>query len=362
MFLLLVTFCGMLYLRKSSMALRRKAYPPLQIQQMGIPFHPGMQTNSTLLPDSSVILGRRPVGTYSRNSPWIHPEDQNGEWANQPSELKENLLSSFDIPLGAYSTDTVASPYATATLAMQKQGRCIHGCPHNPYNEVAEENGERKYHYENNACLPVDHSSSLSSRSHQSHPETLSVHSQRSSPRSARSNSQQQKATFLPTLNWADILPPPPKCPPPPSEVGHVGQKSAANDHDDYSALYYDGNGVCGKCAAESGDEGRETGNVQDIQSQRPEPPPRNPRMAPTNSRSRNAVDRNHAQKTAALQMLAGLSRTRSFESSITGDGENRTGMCRICRISVIFRTETSLVTSSARLLIHLKFGEPGLP
>ncbi|OWA51623.1 hypothetical protein BV898_16096 [Hypsibius exemplaris] len=61
-----------------------------------------MQTTTPLQPDSSAILGRRPLGTYARNSPWIHTANQHCEWAGgvgQPGDLKENLLSSFDISL-----------------------------------------------------------------------------------------------------------------------------------------------------------------------------------------------------------------------------------------------------------------------
>ncbi|OWA51624.1 hypothetical protein BV898_16097 [Hypsibius exemplaris] len=61
-----------------------------------------MQTTTSLQPDSSAILGRRPLGTYARNSPWIHTANQHCEWAGgvgQPGDLKENLLSSFDISL-----------------------------------------------------------------------------------------------------------------------------------------------------------------------------------------------------------------------------------------------------------------------
>ena len=198
LFILLMIFCILFYLRRSNLALRRKTYPPLQIQQMGIPFHPGMQTTTTLLPpDSSAILGRRPVGTYAggaaRSGPWLHTDNQHCEWAGPPGnngELKENLLSSFDIPLGAYggqNGDNGASPYATATLAMQKQrhmqqeynqhGNVNHrNCPQHPplYNEVLDDMNKKASHYDNGACHPLDTNSSLSSRSHQSHPETVS--------------------------------------------------------------------------------------------------------------------------------------------------------------------------------------------
>ena len=124
--LLLITFCLMLYMRRTHGSLRRKTYPPLAIQQMGIPFHSGMQTTTTsLLPDSSAILGRRGVGLANGNvylGPWNGhggAHDHDCTWANQANHLKETLLQQQH---HLHDTDlNGASPYATSTLAMQKQ-------------------------------------------------------------------------------------------------------------------------------------------------------------------------------------------------------------------------------------------------
>ncbi|OWA51630.1 Roundabout-like protein 2 [Hypsibius exemplaris] len=343
LFLLLATFCIMLYLRRSNLsALRRKTYPPLQIQQMGIPFHSGMQTTTSLLPDSSAILGRRPLGTYARNSPWIHTDNQHCEWAGgvgQPGDLKENLLSSFDIPLGAYGPhgDTSASPYATATLAMQKQRymqehqqqqqHSSRSCQQHPplYNDVLDDMNKKVVgHYDNTACQNANNTnSSLSSRSHQSHPETVSVHSQRSSPRSARSISQQQQQqqqkppTFLPTLNWADILPPPPRHPPPSEMSANPNDDS----QDDYSALCYAAeDGQCEKCDSESEEEDPQKQQVP-VRSngEKPQPPPRNPRMVQRAVQERASLERNRDRVPRSFAVAAAtqpqLPRTRSFES-----------------------------------------------
>ena len=154
----------------------------------------------------------------------------------------------------------------------------------------------------------------------------MSVHSQRSSPRSARSNSQQQKPpTFLPTLNWADILPPPPRHPPP-SELSTATNQN--DDQDDYSALCYAEDGSCEKCDSQSENEEEEeklpSQPVASSRSDRPDPPPRNPRMIQRAVQERTSLERGRDKmaNTFAPQHVLdqNLPRTRSFESSIAED------------------------------------------
>ena len=210
--------------------------------------------------------------------------------------------------------------------------------------------------YDNGACLQhgqaplaAANDSSLSSRSHQSHPETVSVHSHRSSPRSSstRSSSAKQtgpshfnkgKASFLPTLNLADFLPPPPRHPPP-SEC-----TSTNRNEDDYSALYYGEDGDCLRCETESEPELQDDGegvnegvalmqeealapsrNSHSKDPVKPAPPPRNPRyIQPFPSTLSQSVQGQRSQVSERERVL--LPRTRSYESNITADGDLQTG------------------------------------
>ncbi|OWA51628.1 hypothetical protein BV898_16101 [Hypsibius exemplaris] len=302
--------------------------------------------HTSLLPDSSAILGRRPLGTYARNSPWIHTDNQHCEWAGgvgQPGDLKENLLSSFDIPLGAYGPhgDTSASPYATATLAMQKQRymqehqqqqqHSSRSCQQHPplYKDVLDDMNKKVVgHYDNTACQTPTTPTAVSPPGRISPTGDGQCAQPAVIPADARSISQQQQQqqqkppTFLPTLNWADILPPPPRhprrrrCRPTRMTTARMITQPCVIAAED---------GQCEKCDSESEEEDPKKQQVP-VRSngEKPQPPPRNPGMVQRAVQERASLERNRDRVPRSFAVAAAtqpqLPRTRSFESCATED------------------------------------------
>ncbi|XP_055334826.1 protein sax-3-like [Paramacrobiotus metropolitanus] len=360
--LLLITLFFMFILRRKEKDGYYKTSEYSSSHAPSLPFHPCAHLitteHGTLLPNSIVGLGTGPGCANCGNVTSAHhnPCSENSSWLRSDNEWTKCKLHQ-----GMFMANAADSAVYKETNSLLRTGKrtCpIHGhtvdLGHAERRPSMDNNGVEKLERDDNRLVSGSSGSGTETGNHstsskaQSYPETVSVHSQRSTPQSQRSNKRNNSAAHLPVIpvNWADLLPPPPQHPPPDqSQTSCLFTNDCDDNDDNFTALDYKCNkhkyrgDVFRTTPCEHNHNLRsdypfdETGDLLNRTRQRPASALRSPVQARKVPPIQASLDRalvyapqrlgHRDTRTASVFrqfMPHSLSKTRSFESSIANE------------------------------------------
>lgn len=353
----------MLFLRKKSKSAHKKSEKYVTTHAVGLLFHPGHGGHATLLPNNIVgLCSGPPNGSDSGHHKYSASPHAN--WIRTESDWAPQACVEFGGTLRKLSQDNQPT-----LIRITERNRCpVHGHLHQHAESQAIDTLRKTNTMEKRSIADGERNRLISSRnapgtetvngsvssSGQSYPETVSVHSQRSTPRSQRSEMRSMAGAVVPaTVNWAELLPPPPQNPPP-EAIPPFG----CPESDNYSALDYKYNKFSfRKDGGQCSDRIITPRCRHGIVSRFPPEPQRGNGRTPTSFQAsldrrsyghKYPMNRQNIRNSLVLEVLAGnMIRARSCESSIANEEDQ--GMLKLNL------SDTSLLkTSNVRTQHHL--------